>query len=149
MKEKGAHFCLAKNDQIDIFCFKKLTTTFVIEILVKSLQNLNLLWIRIDFKLDHKHQPIWFFATVTSGQQTQNGPVSLPRQLSLPAARNSVVDHGNQHKTENRLTRISLAIVWLFLFCHVWKLIPTMYEVIQHQDEDTVITTSCNGSITD
>ena len=29
---------------------------------------------------------------------------------------------------ENRLTRISLCIVWLFIFCHVWKLIPTLYE---------------------
>ena len=32
-------------------------------------------------------------------------------------------------RRENRLTRISLAMVWLFLFCHVWKLIPTFYEV--------------------
>ena len=32
-------------------------------------------------------------------------------------------------RRENRLTRISLAIVWSFLFCHFWKLIPTCYEV--------------------
>ncbi|CAB4054099.1 unnamed protein product [Lepeophtheirus salmonis] len=31
---------------------------------------------------------------------------------------------------ENRLTRISLGIVWLFIFCHVWRLIPTIYEGI-------------------
>ena len=30
---------------------------------------------------------------------------------------------------ETRLTRISLMIVWLFMFCHIWKLIPTFYEV--------------------
>ena len=29
---------------------------------------------------------------------------------------------------ELRLARISLCIVWLFIFCHVWKLIPTVYE---------------------
>ena len=33
-------------------------------------------------------------------------------------------------KKENRLTRISLSIVWLFIICHVWKLIPTIYELI-------------------
>ncbi len=32
-------------------------------------------------------------------------------------------------RRENRLTRISLSIVWLFLFCHFWKLIPTAYEM--------------------
>ena len=31
---------------------------------------------------------------------------------------------------EARLTRISLAIVWLFIFCHVWRLLPTIYEAI-------------------
>lgn len=38
-------------------------------------------------------------------------------------------------RRENRLTRISLTIVWLFLFCHVWKLIPTLYELIYSDDE--------------
>ena len=33
-------------------------------------------------------------------------------------------------KKESRLTRISLSIVWLFIICHVWKLIPTIYELI-------------------
>ena len=31
-------------------------------------------------------------------------------------------------RRENRLARISLSIVWLFLFCHAWKLLPTAYE---------------------
>lgn len=31
-------------------------------------------------------------------------------------------------KKELRLARISLCIVWLFLFCHVWKLVPTFYS---------------------
>ena len=32
-------------------------------------------------------------------------------------------------RREKRLTNISVAIVWLFLFCHIWKLVPTTYEV--------------------
>ena len=32
-------------------------------------------------------------------------------------------------KKESRLARISISIVWLFIFCHVWKLIPTIYEL--------------------
>ena len=38
------------------------------------------------------------------------------------------------HATENRLTRISLAIVWMFIFCHIWKLIPTVYEAITAEE---------------
>ena len=38
-------------------------------------------------------------------------------------------------RRESRLTRISLTIVWLFLFCHIWKLIPTSYEVFYARDE--------------
>ena len=37
-------------------------------------------------------------------------------------------------KKENRLTRISLTIVWLFIFCHSWKLVPTVYELIYSED---------------
>ena len=33
-------------------------------------------------------------------------------------------------KKESRLTRISICIVWLFILCHVWKLIPTVYELL-------------------
>ena len=29
-----------------------------------------------------------------------------------------------------RLTRIALTIVWLFIFCHCWKLVPTVYELV-------------------
>lgn len=36
---------------------------------------------------------------------------------------------GIMRKKENRLTRISLSIVWLFIFCHVWKIVPTAYEL--------------------
>ncbi|TRY78170.1 hypothetical protein TCAL_16684 [Tigriopus californicus] len=36
---------------------------------------------------------------------------------------------GTERSQEKRLTRISIFIVWLFIFCHFWKLIPTCYEV--------------------
>eukprot|EP00095_Tigriopus_kingsejongensis_P000408 snap_masked-scaffold19_size710362-processed-gene-4.14 protein:Tk00408 transcript:snap_masked-scaffold19_size710362-processed-gene-4.14-mRNA-1 annotation:"hypothetical protein EAG_12595" len=39
-------------------------------------------------------------------------------------------------RRENRLTRISLAIVWAFLFCHIWKIIPTAYEVFVGSIDD-------------
>ena len=35
---------------------------------------------------------------------------------------------------ENRLTRISLGIVYLFIVCHVWRLIPTAYEALFSKD---------------
>ena len=40
------------------------------------------------------------------------------------------VNSSLQRTGEARLTRIALAIVWLFIFCHAWRLIPTIYEAI-------------------
>ena len=40
----------------------------------------------------------------------------------------------SETKKETRLARISLCIVWLFIFCHVWKLIPTTYETFFTDD---------------
>ena len=44
----------------------------------------------------------------------------------------------DQNKTkisvENRLTRISLGIVYLFIVCHIWRLIPTAYEALFSKD---------------
>ena len=39
-------------------------------------------------------------------------------------------------KKELRLARISLCIVWLFLFCHVWKLVPTFYSTFIDDSSD-------------
>ena len=39
-------------------------------------------------------------------------------------------------KKELRLARISLCIVWLFLFCHVWKLVPTFYSTFIDDSND-------------
>ena len=35
---------------------------------------------------------------------------------------------------ERRLARISITIVWLFIVCHVWKLIPTIYECFNSEN---------------
>jgi hypothetical protein len=35
---------------------------------------------------------------------------------------------------ERRLARISITIVWLFIVCHMWKLIPTGYEAYNSDD---------------
>lgn len=32
--------------------------------------------------------------------------------------------------------RLSIVIVWLFIFCHTWKLLPTIYETIQMEQGD-------------
>lgn len=37
---------------------------------------------------------------------------------------------------EKKLAYISLYIVWLFIFCHVWKLIPTAFEVLEGHDDE-------------
>lgn len=59
-----------------------------------------------------------------NGRRVSLGDVQLRRSNS-PVCR----------RRESRLTRISLAIVWLFLFCHIWKLIPTAYEVMYGGDK--------------
>lgn len=66
---------------------------------------------------------------------TQFGPMILPSETErnmvarLRRAQKTNVEHSTR-KAENRLTRISMAIVWLFIFCHAWKLIPTIYDGI-------------------
>jgi len=41
-----------------------------------------------------------------------------------------------EKKKEIRLVRISLCIVWLFIFCHIWKLIPTFYTTFISEDNN-------------
>ena len=35
---------------------------------------------------------------------------------------------------ERRLARISISIVWLFMFCHAWRAVPTLYEAANSPD---------------
>ena len=35
---------------------------------------------------------------------------------------------------ERRLARISISIVWLFMFCHAWRAVPTLYEALHSAD---------------
>ena len=46
----------------------------------------------------------------------------------------NIAEYHNQSKLslENRLTRISVGIVSLFIICHIWRLIPTAYEAYKH-----------------
>ena len=60
------------------------------------------------------------------------------RRMTLPSLRrDSTADNNRQ---EQKLARISILIVWLFLFCHIWKLFPTAYEAgystdgLKHKD---------------
>ncbi len=41
---------------------------------------------------------------------------------------NHFVQHNNVQ--EQRLARISTSIVWLFIVCHIWRMIPTVYEYL-------------------
>ena len=49
------------------------------------------------------------------------------RRVTSPSLRrdSGVVDN---NRREQKLARTSILIVWLFLFCHIWKLFPTAYE---------------------
>ena len=44
----------------------------------------------------------------------------------------ALINYRNQQQCERsqeqKLARISCLIVWLFLFCHIWKLVPTAFE---------------------
>lgn len=51
-----------------------------------------------------------------------------PRKCSLACRRE--VDRSYLRRGENRITRIALAIALLFLCCHIWKVVPTVYEAI-------------------
>ena len=37
-------------------------------------------------------------------------------------------------KQENRLTRISIGIVSLYIICHIWRILPTAYEALYSED---------------
>ena len=43
---------------------------------------------------------------------------------------------GVLRRGEARITRIALAIVWLFIFCHMWRLIPNAYECFFKPEKD-------------
>ena len=58
-------------------------------------------------------------------RQKNRKSFTLRKQMST--INNAWMDPERRAK-ENRLTRISLGIVWLFIFCHIWKLVPTIYE---------------------
>ncbi len=53
-----------------------------------------------------------------------------------------LVRHGGTEasvSSETKLTWISTSIIFLFIFCHFWKLIPTIYEAINYGDDGQAI----------
>jgi len=56
-------------------------------------------------------------------------PTDSPRLRRHGGQRNGS-RHQQPNAQESRLTRISVSIICLYLFCHIWKLIPTLYEAI-------------------
>jgi len=64
----------------------------------------------------------------------ENGNVPINQQTSeitLSLGVNTL-NHSVQHNNvqEQRLARISTSIVWLFILCHIWRMIPTVYEYL-------------------
>jgi hypothetical protein len=54
-------------------------------------------------------------------------------------SRDSIASYENlMKKKESRLTRIAISIVWLFIFCHAWKLVPTVYELIYSEVSEII-----------
>jgi hypothetical protein len=65
---------------------------------------------------------------------------SQTRVLTRVTSQNGLTRHGgpasnSAANTETKLTWISLSIICLYLMCHIWKLIPTVYEAIHGFDE--------------
>ena len=70
-----------------------------------------------------------------------NGPAQIynggPRDSNPgPNTGNNSIDSSNamMRKQENRLTRISLGIVSLYILCHMWRILPTAYEALYSED---------------
>ena len=55
-------------------------------------------------------------------------PCTIARKLRPPEHLDEDVCYINR---EYRLTRISLAIGWILLLCHSWKVIPAAYNLYQ------------------
>lgn len=71
---------------------------------------------------------------IADNHNTATALAAQPNNSSVYTSSCTMTD--DMRSRENRLTRISLCIVWLFIFCHVWKLVPTLYEGIYSDNED-------------
>ena len=73
---------------------------------------------------------LFFRAEQSISMQVIHRPNCGPRCIH---SRESV---GVLRRGEARITRIALAIVWLFIFCHMWRLIPNAYEFFFKPEKD-------------
>lgn len=76
-------------------------------------------------------------AMLASGLRPRQPKIRISRSPSETALQRNGSSGSLMRRQENRLTRISLSIVSLFVACHVWRLIPTVYEAFF--SEDTVL----------
>lgn len=60
----------------------------------------------------------------------------IARSQCGPQCIHSQENVGVLRRGEARITRIALAIVWLFIFCHMWRLIPNAYELFFKPEKD-------------
>ena len=62
--------------------------------------------------------------------ETHEGSLRMSSNYTQTQSEAAAIRMSLLRSGEARLTRISLAIVWLFIFCHVWRLLPTIYEAV-------------------
>ena len=70
----------------------------------------------------------------------ENESADVIKRKTTHTSRPSVTYNQNlllMRKQENRLTRISLGIVFLYIVCHIWRMIPTAYEIIFLETDNT------------
>jgi hypothetical protein len=87
-----------------------------------------------DFKMENDYGRSNYRTSLNSTENVNRSRkrsfMNLSNRCHVPKA----VQISSETKKETKLARISLCIVWLFIFCHVWKLIPTAYETFFTED---------------
>ena len=61
---------------------------------------------------------------------TQKSFSSAPKMSAVVGGGGGIPHKSFLRRGENRITRIALAIVWLFLCCHIVKVVPTFYAAV-------------------
>ena len=69
----------------------------------------------------------------SNGESTMSGETTVKVRIKPKPVTNSKKRLFNRSmfcKNERKLTRVSIVIVWLFVVCHMWRLVPNIYEAI-------------------
>ena len=78
----------------------------------------------------------------TSGNGRRHVTCSTKRQTRHNNSNSTSISTGNftsshnlqSRKQEDRLSRISVGIVSLYIICHIWRIVPTAYEAIYSEE---------------